>query len=163
MSVQTSVLSNYPVAFPGDIRGSDYAENNRTAEVAINPGLFVCQGTRDEQCKLPTSSGDIAKGIGIARSNVERDPNFPTSGGATYPIGDTVSAVYRGHVWVTVEEAVTPMSAVYVRYASGAGGTQLGAFRTSADTSTAAAVTGARYLTTAGIAGRALVDLNLPQ
>lgn len=162
MAVQTSVLSNYPVAFPGDVRGSDYAENNRMAEVAINPGLFVCQGTRDEQCKLPTSSAEVAKGLGIARSNVSRDPNFPTSGGATYPIGDTVSAVYRGHIWVTVEEAVTPFSPVYVRYDTGSF-SQKGAFRASADSSTAALVTGAKYLTTAGINGRALVDLNLPQ
>lgn len=162
MAVQTSVLTNFPAAFAGDPRGDIYGENNRMAEVAINPGLFVCQGTRDEQCKLPTSSAEVAKGIGIARSNVSRDTAFPSSG-ATYPIGDVVSAVSRGQVWVLVEEAVTPMSAVYVRYDTGSGGSQKGAFRASADTSTAAAVTGARYLTTAGIGALALVDLNLPQ
>jgi hypothetical protein len=38
----------------------------------------------------------------------------------------------RGSVYVQVEEAVVAHDVVFVRYAAGAGGTQLGAFRKSA-------------------------------
>lgn len=161
MSVQTSVSTDLAAAFAGDIRGTDCVEEVPYAEVAINPGLFVCQGTADNQGKLPTSSAEVAKGLGVARSNVARDPNFPTSS-ATYPIGSGVPVVRRGLVWVRVEEAVTPASTVYVRYDTGTG-SQKGAFRASADSSTAAAVTGAKYRTSASADGLALLDLNLPQ
>ena len=81
--------------------------------------------------------------------------------GATYQIGDALDAV-SGKVWVAVEEAVSAMDPVYVRYATGSG-TQKGAFRKSADSSTAAALTGGRYLTSASAGGMALAEINIPQ
>ena len=163
MSVQTSVLDNYPLSAPGVLQGSPIATNTRVAEVAIQAGLFVCQGTADGQCKLPASSGDCAKGLGIAPAFPANDSRFPSGGtaGVTYQIGDTVEAVI-GQAWVTVEEDVVAQDAVYVRYATGTG-SQKGAFRKTADSSTAAAVTGARYLTSASAGGLALVAVNLPQ
>lgn len=163
MSLQTSVDSDFAVAIPGGIRQA-ILTHTRLAEVAIQAGLFVCQGTADGQCKLPASSGDVAKGLGLAPSRVSHDAVFPSGGtaGFTYQIGDTVGAVI-GTGWVTVEEDVSAQDAVYVRYATGGGGSQKGAFRKSADTSTAAAVTGARYLTSASAGGLALVAINLPQ
>ncbi len=167
MSRQTSVLTNLALGLPGDTRGA-YEGQTRMAAVAINGGLFCVQGSRDETCKLPTASTDITNVglvLGVSHSSVSRDPNFPSGGTAntTYQIGDSVELVYRGQVLVTVEEAVVPGDDVYVRYDTGSGGSQKGAFRTSADTSTAALLAGARYLTTAAIGGLALVDLNLPQ
>lgn len=164
MSVQTSVLDDLALSAPGVFRGNPRATHTRVAEVAIQAGCFVVQGTADGQGKLPTSSGDVAKGLGVAPYFALNDSRFPSGGsaGVTYQIGDTVEAGI-GQVWVTVEEAVSPMDAVYVRYDTGAGGSQKGAFRKSADTSTAAALTGARYLTTASAGGLALVEINLPQ
>ena len=91
------------------------------------------------------------------------DSQFPSGGtpGATYQIGDALDAV-SGKVWVAVEEAVSAMDPVYVRYATGSG-TQKGAFRKSADSSTAAALTGGRYLTSASAGGMALAEINIPQ
>lgn len=165
MATQTSVLANLPAAIPGMVRGR-YDANTRMAAVAINNGLFCVQGSRDETAKLPTASTDITTGLlvmGVSRDSVSRDPNFPSGGTAntTYQIGDSVELVYRGQVWVTVEEAVAPGDDVYVRYATGSFA-QKGAFRSSADSTTAALLNGARYLTTAAIGGLALVDLNLP-
>lgn len=164
MSVQTTALTDFPLSAPGVVRGSPVAVHTRVAEVAIQAGLFVCQGTADGQCKLPTSSGECAKGLGFAPAFPTNDSRFPSGGtpGVTYQIGDTVEAVI-GQGYVTVEEAVTAQDAVYVRYDTGSGGSQKGAFRKSADTSTAAAVTGARYLTSAGAGELALVAINLPQ
>ena len=169
MSVQTSVLFDFPLSAPGVVKGSPVAVNTRVAEVAIQAGLFVCQGTADGQGKLPTSAAEVAKGLGFAPAFPTNDSRFPSGGtaGFTYQIGDTVEAVI-GQGWVTVEEAVTAMDAVYVRWADGNGGlVQKGAFRKSADqvaaADTATAVTGARYLTSASAGGLALVAINLPQ
>jgi len=168
MSVQTTMLTNFALAIAGMTRGDGYQTQTREAAVAVQNGLFVCQGSRDETCKLPTSAAEVAKGLGIARANVVNDPTFgAASPGVAYQAGQSVECVFRGQVWVTVEEAVSPMDAVYVRFADGATYTQKGSFRKSADTvssaATAAAVTGARYLTTASAGALALVDLNLPQ
>lgn len=166
MSRQTSVSFTPAVAIPGDVKG-DFAGMTRTADVAMQGGLFVTMGAADGGCKLPTVATDITsalKALGITRSNVARDPNFPSGGtaGYTYQIGDSVEVVSRGQVWVLVEEAVSPADDVYVRFDTGTG-SQKGAFRTSADSTTAALLAGARFLTTASANGLALVDLNLPQ
>lgn len=164
MALQTSVDFDFALSAPGVLRGPAVRVNTRVAEVAIQAGLFVVQGTADGQCKLPTSSGDCAKGLGFAPALAASDDAFPAGGTAdfVYQIGDTVEAVI-GQGYVVVEEAVSAQDAVYVRYDTGAGGSQKGAFRKSADTSTAAAVTGARYLTSASAGGLALVAINLPQ
>ncbi len=164
MALQTSVDFDFALSAPGVLRGPPVRVNTRVAEVAIQAGLFVVQGTADGQCKLPTSSGDCAKGLGFAPALAASDDAFPAGGTAdfVYQIGDTVEAVI-GQGYVVVEEAVSAQDAVYVRYDTGAGGSQKGAFRKSADTSTAAAVTGARYLTSASAGGLALVAINLPQ
>lgn len=164
MGLQISVAFNPDPAIAGHVHGFVEAENCRAAEVAFNAGLFVVQGTEDAQCKLPTTSGEVAKGLGITPSAVaSSDPNFPLGGtGETYQIGDHVPAVSRGKVWVQVEEAVVAGDIPFVRYATGAGGTQKGSFRKSADTATAASLTGSLYLTSAAEDGYALVSVNLP-
>jgi hypothetical protein len=83
--------------------------------------------------------------------------------GAGVPPKYAVSVLTKGRIYVVVEEAVTPASAVFVRFAAGVGGTQLGAFRASADTATAsAAPAGWRYRSSAAIGGIAELELNLP-
>jgi len=167
MSRQTSVQFTPNAALPGDVHGDIGASLTRAADVAMQGGLLVVLGASDGSCKLPTVATDITsvlKPLGITRSNVARDPNFPSGGtaGYTYQIGDSVEVVSRGRVWVTVEEAVSAGDDVYVRFDTGTG-SQKGAFRTSSDSTTAALLAGARYLTAASANGVALVDLNLPQ
>ncbi len=169
MALQTEALDDLPLPAPGVCRGSPTSTRTRVAEVAVQAGLYVCQGTADGQGKLPTSAAEVGKGLGIALYFPFNDSRYPAGGtaGVTYQVGDTVEAA-TGQIWVTVEEAVAPMDPVFVRWADGnAGRVQKGAFRKDADTvsaaATATAVTGARYLTTAAANGRALVDLNLPQ
>ena len=167
MAVQTSVSDNLAAAIPGMVRGSPHHSMTRVAQVAMQGGLLVVQGSADEKCKLPTASTDITsvlKPLGITRDNIARDPNFPSGGtaGYTYQIGDSVEIVSQGEVWVQVEEAVAPGDDVYVRYDTGSG-SQKGAFRSSADSTTAALLSGAVYRTTAAADGLALVAINLPQ
>lgn len=129
---------------------------------AIPFGCAVVLGVDpDNDCKLPAAAADIttaANALGIAFSTQAIESS--ASGVAQYPVKSSVNVLRKGRVWVQVEEAVTPASPVFVRYASGAGGTQKGAFRASADTATAAQWANARYVTSAGIAGFAQVEID---
>ena len=63
MSVQTSVLFDFPLSAPGVVRGSPVAVNTRVAEVAIQAGLFVCQGTLEEHEARFGRRVDTAQGV----------------------------------------------------------------------------------------------------
>jgi hypothetical protein len=62
-----------------------------------------------------------------------------------------------GYVAVTVEEAVNAGDPCFIRYAAGAGGTQLGAFRKTVDSTTAVAHPVWYYETSAALGTIALV------
>lgn len=164
MAVQTSVSFDPSVAIEGMVsRYSDVQTRDRACEAGINNGLFVCMGANERTCKAPASAGDVAKGIGITPYRATQMPGWPPGGTAThYQAGETIGAISQGRVWVKVEEIVAIGDPVFVRHASGAGGTVLGSFRKSADTATATQLTGAIYLTAAAAAGLALVEINLP-
>lgn len=167
MSLQTTVSLDFAAAIAGLPRGNVNRTNDRLAEVVIQSGVLVCQGTDDKQCKLPTTGAEVAKALGIAPARVTSDSRFPSSNTAnsTYQIGDTVGAIPEGAVWVIVEEAVTAGNPCYVRFAANAPRTQKGAFRTDVDDSggaTAALLSGAKFLTSTSGAGIALVAINVP-
>lgn len=64
---------------------------------------------------------------------------------AHYVDGDTVPLLEIGDIWVETEEAITDRDPVFVRIASGAGGTQIGTFRNDADSASCIVVPGARF------------------
>lgn len=74
---------------------------------------------------------------------------------AEYVDGDLVPCLTTGAIWVYSEQAVLDRDPVFVRIAAGAGGTQLGAFRKDADSGSAIAVTGARFVRDSAGAGAA--------
>ena len=132
------------------------------AEVAIVPGVLVVPGTSDNQAKLPTSAAEVAKGLGVSlllqlRKELTDD----------YAIGEALSYVDEGCVWVAVEGAVTRGNQAFARFANGTGATaamtQKGSFRADADTNTsAAAVPACRFESSTAGAGFAKVKINLP-
>lgn len=109
-----------------------------------------------KQCRLPRLSTEITAGtfLGISLRDESREYN---AGG--YADKSAVAIGKRGRFWVSVEGTVVEGAAVYCRYAAGAGGTQLGAFRADGDTSTAAAVPNAKFKT--GRTGAGLVQIEL--
>ena len=135
-----------------------------TADVAISFGLAVTRvagGAADDRpprAALPTGAGGITGGafLGVAVADVTLEQLAAAVG---YSIDDALTYRRVGRIWVLVEEAVVLGDDVFVRHAAGAGGTQLGAFRTSADTATAAQVPGASFRSIAGIGGLAIVEL----
>lgn len=127
--------------------GRDFV-SSYAAEGAIKIGRFVSLGTdKEEQVLVPALAADITdikakRGVALHSHAMESvkdglDPQYADKA--------TVSVMEEGGVYVEVEEAVTPASDVFVRFAAGGGGTELGIFRTDADTATAAALAGARF------------------
>jgi hypothetical protein len=93
------------------------------------------------------SSITIADFQGVAVFDESLEPNTIPSQNQTaeYHDYDTVSVMKKGAIWVTTEDACSFGEPVYVRTLPGAGGTQIGAFRSDADSATAILVTGAEW------------------
>lgn len=119
--MQTIFNDNPEFAIPGLLAdNSDYDGISRAAEGEIPFGRFCVLGTNvDKQVKLPSSSAEITTllknmGISVLDQSYVSDPTMSAPG-----VKDTESLdiLRQGRIYVQVEEAVTPESAVYVRYA----------------------------------------------
>jgi len=100
---------------------------------------------------LPSTTGEVTDGsmlgVAVADVSIESDGGV----GSGYPIDDAVPVLRKGRVWVIAEDAVPAVGTpAFVRFAAGGGGSVLGAFRTDADTASAVAWPGARFMTTTG-------------
>lgn len=165
---QTSYSTLQLVAFAGqlgDIGPHDIGTFTNSILSSVPFGIAVSADPTngDAHFKLPAASGDLDDthllGVTAATQAIEN----LVVGGGSYKQYAAVGVMKKGRVWVQVEEAVVAFGPVYVRVASGAGGTQQGAFRTSADTATAILVSnGMRYLTSAAAQGFALLEVSLP-
>ena len=105
-------------------------------------GVALVRGTDLEtQVKLPTAAAAI---LGIA---VHTHANEVGSDGLNkIDLDDAVNVLHEGRIYVIPEETVAVGDPVYVRIATGAGGTQKGAFRNDADTATALLASGMRWI-----------------
>ena len=173
--MQTTYNEYQPIAYAGML----YDVGNRDIVSATDPtevvpfGAALVQGPTDTSCRLPNASADGAMLLGIAIAEATKEQsltpgvvnnvNYP-AGTVNYPPGTTISILRQGRVWVAVEEAVTPGSPVFLRYAASGSNTQAGTFRASADGSTAVQLTdGAVWRTSAQPGGFAVLELNLPR
>lgn len=160
-----TVSESITAAKAGAIGGEARRDEGKIAQVAIAAGRFVCQGTADRQCNLPGAAGAVTEtGLGIAEYLAAKSEG--TS--AFYDVGEMVSIVRKGYVWVPVEDAVAAGQTVFVRITADTGGPgsaarTVGAFRSDGDSGEAIECTRAIYRTTqAAVGGLALVEINLP-
>jgi hypothetical protein len=168
-NAQTSIQTQPDIAYAGLVSENQGARHlvSVIATGDFDAGQWVVQGASaaDRTAQPPVSSAEVTGRLwGVAKYDPSKPISWPprTDGFVgQYPIGATADVVRKGAVWVHVEEAVNAFDPVYVRYASGAGGTVLGASRKSADTATAAQASGCIYLTSAQAGGLALVEVNL--
>lgn len=153
-------ITSYPTApgigFAGQIadeapRYIDSAINKAAA--AIPFGIGVKKGTNEDEAVLLAATGDVLIGIAVHRHDVNTIGSSAWAADAGIPVNDRFDLMKRGVVYVKVEEAVVQGDKAFVRFAAGAGGTQLGAWRKSADTATARAVNGAYFLKGAASGG----------
>lgn len=149
MPIQTSVTDVMPRGFPGTIRSDTRTMtviNVGTAEIPFGVGVVQAVGTANlpnrQAATLPSGATNIFLGVAI------RDFVPDTSLGTTLSgpkANQPVLLGYDGEVLVRVETAVVKGGTAFMRFATSANGTQLGAFRADADTNTAVALLGCSF------------------
>lgn len=146
-------VTSYPTTPSAAFAGQIIDEAPRHIVSAINKqgsaipfGVAVKKGTNEDEAVLPTATGDVLAGIAVHSHDVNTIGSSGWAATAGIPDADRFNLLKVGVVAVKVEEAVVQGDKAFVRFASGAGGTQLGAWRKSADTATARAVNGAYFL-----------------
>ncbi len=157
-------ITSYPTTPGTGFAGQIADEGNRRVASAVNKtgapipfGIAVKKGTNDDEAVLLAATGDKLAGIAVHRHDVNTIGSTAWASDAGIPDGDRFDLLEEGVVNVKVEEAVVQGDNAFVRFEAGAGGTQLGAWRKSADTASARAVVGA-YFRKSGAAG-AIVPL----
>lgn len=138
--MQTSYSTDMPVGFEGlkvDIGLQDIV-SRLNPNVIISIGKFVCRDSGDGNIKHPVAATDISDkkarvGVALHAHSMESQSDGLSP---NYKVKSAVNVMRKGRVWVAVEEAVTPASKPYVRYATGVADNTLvqkGAFRASPD------------------------------
>jgi hypothetical protein len=152
-------ITNYPLAPAAGFAGQLADEGPRRIASAINRtgvaipfGIAVKKGTNDDDAVYLADTGDDLAGIVVHRHDVNTIGSTGWASDAGIPVDDRFDLLEQGVVNVKVEEAVVQGDNAFVRFDAGAGGTQLGAWRKSADTASARAVVGA-YFKRSGAAG----------
>jgi hypothetical protein len=147
--------------YAGMLDGSDHnfaSGFSEEASAEIPFGVAVARGTADDGVKLPAASTAKIRGVVVHSHAYDKDQE----------LGDTgikpkcqISVGRRGRFLVTVEEAVIPGDRAFIRYATGDGGSQKGAWRKSAVAGETIDVTAeAEFQTTASAAGLAVVEVD---
>lgn len=130
-------------------------------QTIVKTGKLLCAdttvGKARNAAKLPAVAADVSKpaAMGIVVFDQTRE------GGVDWPALRPTPVMRRGRIWVTAESAVTRWTVPFVRYASGAGGTELGSFRADADTASAAQCPWALFITDAAAGALVLVEISL--
>lgn len=129
------------------------------ATTAIPFGAFIFMSS-DGFCSVPAVTGNVTAPNAAQRGIAISDHNKYSGNG--YDIGDAVRVLRRGRIWVLTDAAANILysSALFVRFAAGAGGAVLGAFRTDADTATASSPPVAMSVFHGGGVGQCVVDLS---
>lgn len=99
--------------------------------------------------------------VGVCQYEAGKEPaeTDATATPAEYADGATLPILDEGQIYVTTEEACDPTSTVYVRIGAGSGGSQMGAFRASADSATAVALSNCRYARVSGVGGLNVLEV----
>jgi len=133
---------------------------SKTCETSDIPfGRAVVRGTGDDQCLLPSATGQSFLGI-----------TLHTTDGVEQADGDHLYEQYReanildfGEIWVYTEQSVVPGDAVYFRHTAAASPLDVvGRFRKDASGGDADLIVGAAFTTTTAAGAYAKLKLNTP-
>ena len=164
MSQTTTYVREAARAFAGMLGDSfepDILSLGNEEAVAVAFGLAVRQGTDGEkEFLLPSATGQEFAGVLVHTHSQDKPGELATTLGVD--AGEVANVLRKGRIFVVVEEAIALTDSVFFRHTSGGGGSQLGAFRTDADTATADQLTQAKWLSVTSAAGIALLDVNYP-
>lgn len=162
---QTSIVNQdaSPVA-AGTVMGhgtSDrHSKVSSEASAEIPFGVLVVKSSdEDYGVLLPSGAMDSMLPAGVViRDHAYDDLSLNSDRNALLPKTE-MSVLFRGRIMVKVEDAVDPGDPVRVRSVAGVG-EQLGAFRSAADSTDCALLTGAQWMTSAGAGGYAELEID---
>lgn len=160
---QTSYTQNFANGFAGMLSQAGaffekvVSKCVGTTSASIAGGLFVCRDTTDDTVKLPSATGMVTgTGVGFMVHDVAKQPQAGDAGVLENVSGQMCGIMQFGTMFVISEVAVNYGDPVFVRFATGTG-TQLGACLKTADSASAVALPGARFIQT--IAAGGLVEI----
>lgn len=108
---------------------------------------------------IPSAGSFEFAGIAVMKHKAQSNAD----GFAQYEIGEAISVIRKGRIWVYSEVAVDPTADVYLRYTANTGPTRIpGDFLKTADSSKAQQITNARWVSTTSAAGLAILEINIP-
>ena len=160
---QTSYATDMSAGNDGqiyDIGFNDYVSG--LAEQAVIPGIVVTKGTSANEVDLPNAAADVSNPK-LVKGFVVRDlaVEVPASGVVSYPATTAVSVMRKGRIWAVCENAFAHTDSVFVRITAASTNTQLGRIRTDADTATATALSGVKFLNSGSAGALALLQVDL--
>ena len=168
---QTSYSLDTPTLGPeGSIKNTAFCDimGTKIAKTDLKFGRCVVFKTASGTpfADLPTATGEVTGGTALGVTLWDPAKVQSTIPGATsglYLAGEPVAIVRKGRITVRSEAACTEGTAVFVRFTSdGGSNTDLGTFRSDADTAKAVALPGAVWRSTLVAAGMAEIEINLP-
>ena len=165
--MQTAVNTRMPIGIPGQLAdlhteefGDVVSAVSEEAAAEIPFGVMVKQGTDDDDVKLLAAVADPIKGIVVHASNFSKPVQLGDTG---LKPGVHFGILRKGRIFVTTEDAVTPLSEVHVR-AVAAGAEVKGAFRGTGDGTDTIDITGfAKWVTSAGAGEVAILEIDMTQ
>lgn len=132
---------------------------------AVLVSLVTTLGSSQPTWTTTASTQDIFYGVALYIQNKQNllGPQG-SNGSAPYYVGDPVSTLTRGRVWVTVENTVTSDSPVYWRVKPSVSFPQVGGFRSDSDGGNAILLTSSqvRWILGATAGNLAVLDINQP-
>lgn len=160
---QTSVGTSLTTAIQGmkadasrDENVRSYVSEESSAEIPF--GVMVAQGSAVDGALKLAATSDKLIGVVVFDQAYAKDTELGDTG---LKPKVTLGVMTRGRIWVPVEEAVTPASAVLVR-AVASGNEVAGAFRDTADSSDCIDISAwARYLSSTSGAGLVLLEFDV--
>lgn len=159
---QTTQTAAPPIARRGLLygaQGNPVIRGDKIASASLIGGQFVARDAADGKVKLPTTANEVQlTGVGFVVYDAAH--TVPDGSAFDYAAGDAVPVLEHGDIWVQSEEALAYGDPVFVRFASGGGGSVLGLVRNDADTATAAELVNARVLKTTAAAGLVLIRVD---
>jgi len=147
-TVQSTYSENIAAAVAGMPADADYHADTRVCETAagIGFGLAVGQGTSAKEGKLDAAADTDFVGVTI------RDKTLVNDSEDLYEQYENMAVMTRGDIWVTTGASVSAGDDVtYVK--------STGVLSSAAASGTQFAITGARWMTTAGSGALAILRL----
>lgn len=160
--VQSTYAAALAVAIEGAIADNSFRDyfsgiNADAVELPFGSWLAFGGSVGDQGLILPAASTAKIVGVHLHNFVFAQTRQLGTTG---VKVGNQITALTTGHIWVISETVAAPGDPVFIRYAAGAGGTRLGATRNAAVSSETIDYTArAKYITTAAAAGLAIIDL----